>query len=131
MEITLFPERHAVVAYADQNDDLFEGVLWYFRSGTYATHYVGPLWNIADGAESLLGLRWVRGDAKPVRLQCEVINKVHIGSGESKFPGVGTKNDMLLYFRDGALKFSGMWLEEVPRNAESLARLMEQLKVRP
>lgn len=129
MEFTFLPGRHALVAYGERATGNFEAELLKVKGGTYGTHYVGPLWNVSRGAESLFGIRWLAQGVEPVQCSIEVLDKIHHGFGDSAFSAVGTKHEVVWYFREGGFYFSGMWLNEAPHDAEmtdELIRLFEE-----
>jgi hypothetical protein len=127
MSLTFLPDRKALIVYGDPDAKAFEAVLWQIRSAEYARHYIGPLWNVSRGGESLFGIRWVSGDAEPVVFTYSVANKIHVGFGDSSFPPIGGEREATLHFRPKALKFSSMWLQESPTDSDLVEPLLKQL----
>ena len=103
-----------LTVYRDPNEESLETVLIEITSAVYGQHFLGPVWNVSEDGESPFGLRWVTGGAEPVRMRFEVLNKYHEGFGESAFPPIGGRSVETVYFRDGEMRFEGMWLQKEP-----------------
>jgi hypothetical protein len=130
MTFTFLPDRRALITYDDPRSSSSESMLVRVKYAVYGTHYAGPLWNVSNGAESLLGFRWISGGAEPARFTYEVVNKHRIGFGDSTFPAVGTTTTSLFHFRDGAFKFADMWLKSVPYHESEVQPMVNALQTK-
>jgi hypothetical protein len=112
VSVTFLPQWKVIKVYFDPNEKSFEAVLSEVTNASYGTHYLGPVWNVSEDGESLFGLRWVTGGAEPVTMRFKVLNKYHEGHGDSAFPPIGGQSVETVYFRNGEMKYSGMWLKK-------------------
>jgi hypothetical protein len=129
MQLSFAPDKKAVVIYGDPSSESFEVVLLKFGWGEQCTHYIGPLYNVSRGAESLFGLRWCGDGARPARINYTILNKFRQGFGDSAFGEIGSEYEKVLYFKDDAIRFAGMWLTEQQGDPELIDRVLSIVDV--
>lgn len=129
MQLSFAPDKKAVVIYGDPSSESFELVLLKFGWGEQCTHYIGPLYNVSRGAESVFGLRWCGDGARPARINYSILNKFRQGFGDSAFGEIGSEYEKVLYFKDDAIKLTGMWLTEQQGDQEFIDRALSVVDV--
>ena len=130
MQLSFVPDRKAVVIYGDPSSESFELVLLKFGWGEQCTHYIGPLYNTSRGAESRFGLCWCSDGARPARINYSIANKFRQGYGDSAFGEIGAEYEKVLYFKEDAIRFAGMWLTKLPEDRELIDRALSAIDVR-
>jgi len=122
------PDNRVILRHENRRNDTDEVVLTKMR-GTYGTHYVGPIWNVAQrelGEWWILGLRWYP-DSEPVVMDIEVKKQNNQGASQEAFPDVGESNIKTILFGDDEVRLEGMWLKHVPLEHNELKNVKDRL----
>ena len=127
LSMTFLPTKRTIVHYTDSANLESETVLTRMR-GTFGTHYLGRLWRV-EGPGVLLGIRWIPKGVKPLVMEIKTLEKFRVGPGESTFPKVGETTHSEMAFAEDAVKFQGMWLQEVPVDDAEIKELLSVLKM--
>lgn len=128
LHLTLLPERRILIVYDDPEHKESETVLWEILSANHGRRYIGPVWNVNLCGEGFLGIRWIPEGTEPLCLKYRVVKKMHSGHGDSSFPSIGSERETALYVRKGEIKFSGMWLREVPTDVVFVDSILRELE---
>ena len=115
MTFVILPENKVLIAYGNPQKKQVEHVLTKMR-GTFAHHYIGPIWRLDRGG--IFGLRLYKKSIEPIEMEIEILNKFHMGLGESSFSKIGSKHYQVILREKDRIKYSGMWLNKVESDNE-------------
>lgn len=130
MSFSFLPDQRALITYGDSDKGTYETVLCKIVSGYYVTHYIGPFWESYPGSKSLLGISWVSDNAEPAHIKYKILNKLDHGLGRSYFPAIGSEHEAIFCFRDGAFKYSDIWLQKVSISPSVIEQFIKELETK-
>lgn len=121
----LLPKNKVLITYSDYQKNQIDYVL-IKMVGTFGHHYIGPFWGLDQG--SFFGFRFYNKKISPIETEMEILNKIHLGPGESSFPEIGYKNYKVILKDENRINFSGMWLDKVKNENKFIYHALKLLK---
>ena len=118
------PEHTTFIAYADSENGQVEQLATKM-GGSYGTHYFWRVWNVEGPGigEGLFGYRIFPEGAEPVVMETTIFDKYVQGTGDPTLPQKGDRMHPVILFKDRAIRFEGMWLQEEPTDPQFLRRM--------
>ena len=108
--LTFLPDRRLLFAHKSSAPPGEELVLAKYV-GTYASHYVGRIWNLSDWGNPL-AFRLFPADTAPISLNVRVVAKRLAGGVSPALPDVGHNQPLSVLVAPSRLRLESMWLEQ-------------------
>lgn len=121
----ILPKNKVLITYTDYHKNQIDYVLTKI-TGTFGHHYLGPFWGLDHGG--FFGFRFYKKEIEPIEAEMKILNKIHLGPGESSFPAIGYKNYKIILKDQNRINFSGMWLNKVENNKRLIFNALKLLE---
>ncbi len=125
MRFIVLPKNRVLITYSDYQKNQIDYVLTKVV-GTFGHHYMGPFWGLDRGF--LFGFRFYKKGIEPIETEMEILNKLHLGPGQSSFPEIGYKNYKVILKDKNRIEFSGIWLNKVKNDNKFIYKALKLLK---